>query len=221
MVADPASPNNGYAVASSATMAPRFGLPRRLEDLLGWRLLGPRVSDPGRIRVNEAGTTISDYTIEARAVPVVAGGRGEGEADPRYENLLVSGRAVDARATAGEAADGRFRARLTIFSPAKSGNGWMAGQWYIEGTWTLETALVAKLAGVDRPCAMRGTLRSQLPFNPVVEAAEFAAEVEVTEGPAAGWATGKDAMLRFDEHLRGSLAMRMGRVQIARAEARQ
>jgi hypothetical protein len=193
----------------------------RLEDLAGWQLVDGCVTDLGTIHLDEEGTRITGYTIEARAVPVVA----DGSAMDGGTGVCIEPAALrpaeptpHLRWVDSPVASGRFRVSFTIFSPAKSGNGRMVGQWYVDGTWTLEVPLRHMLVGSNgEPGTIHGELVSQLPFNPVVEPGAFAADVQVTDWPAAGWRPRQDGILRFDRHLRASLALPLEPVRMASA----
>lgn len=109
-----------------------------------WKISEARILDPGHQTMNDKGTMITGYTVEATAV-------AEKDAAPIKQ--------------------GRFRVTLTAFSPTREMPGQTPGTWYLRGTWTLSDVQASPEALKARysPSVLRGKIIAETDFNPASE----------------------------------------------------
>ena len=89
---------------------------------------------------------------------------------------------------------GVFSLTLSVFSPAQDMPGQKAGNWYLQGDWSIVDRQATRESRKARhsPAAVKGKLSATLPFNPVITQGAIETTVNLPMSPGGGrWSSGK------------------------------
>lgn len=151
------------------------------EDTLIWNLSQTKIIDPGQTVRTPEGALLTGYTLEAKA-----------------------------KSQGGVVPNGVFRLSLTAFAPDRDMPGQTAGQWYVQGEWTLVDARADQQSLKTRhnPFRVSGKIQAVLPFNPAAGEGGWSARAWLPMSIAAGqWARSGEGSLTFDAGLSGGLSL--------------
>jgi hypothetical protein len=154
---------NVAALAESAD-TPSPGPQRSVsEEKLAWQLSQAKVLRQGQLATNSGGITLTGYTLEA---------------------------AAKAKAGAGNRLpEGKFVLTLNAFSSPTNRPGFMAGRWYVRGTWIITTKNTHPSAAhaespQPHPDFIQGHLLADLECSPAAKPTQVNANVWTTDAPA-------------------------------------
>lgn len=176
------------AVALAALLVATTALAKRLpltQQVVGWRLTGVRVTNPGQVIAMDEGQFIQGLVLEATAT--------------WPGNELV--------------AEGTFRLTYDVFTPSRDLLAQKAGANYVQGSWTItrKGASLESAAARHSPDVVSGTIQAELSFNPALVERNWSALATLPMSPAAGrWAKGKGS---FSLDGRGGGELLLGTIQ--------
>lgn len=143
-----------------------------------WTLSKARIVDPGEVLTLPEGSFLQGFVVEALA-------RG-----------------------AKDAPHGTFQLTLSAFSPVRDMPGQKAGQWYVQGVWSIvRKGATPEMLKADpkKNLVAEGMIQTELSFNPVGVPAKWSAEARAPMAWLAGqWARGQGS-LSLDETFAGAL----------------
>jgi len=172
----------GLTVSIPLSISAKDLLPSITSAAFDWQISKANVIDPGKTITTEKGTLTEGYVIEAVA---------------------------DAISSDTPIKKGTFRITVNAFLPAEDMPGQEAGNWYIQGNWSItdEKATEKEKKARHSVGVVTGNLLATLNFNPCVSSGAVSAQVIFPMTPNGGvWARGEGTFIG-NEKFEGSIVV--------------